>query len=97
MLKDGTRIQLDLRDSLAVDKIVFDGKLLKYQRDSGAVFVDFPQTLHAGQVESIDFYYSGHPEEIGRFGGLTFKKDPAGRVWITTACEGDGASVWRCV
>jgi len=94
MLKDGTRIQLDLRETLAIDKILWGTTLLKYERDTGAVFVDFPQTLHAGQVYSIDFYYSGHPEETGRFGGMTFKKDPAGRVWINTACEGDGASVW---
>ncbi len=94
MLADGTRIQLDLRDTFAIDKILWGTIPLKYERDSGAVFVDFPQTLHAGQVYSIDFYYSGHPVPIGRFGGLTFKKDPAGRVWITTACEGDGASVW---
>jgi aminopeptidase N len=94
MLKDGTRIQLDLLETLAVDKILLGTTALKYERDSGAVFVDFPETLRGGQVYSIDFYYSGHPEEIGRFGGLTFKKDPAGRVWINTACEGDGASVW---
>jgi aminopeptidase N len=94
MLADGTRIQLDLREPLKIDKILMGATPLKYERDSGAVFVDFPQTLRAGQVYSIDFYYSGHPEEIGRFGGMTFKKDPAGRVWINTACEGDGASVW---
>jgi len=94
MLADGARIQLDLRETLAIDKILWDATPLKYVRDSGAVFVDFPQTLRAGQVYSIDFYYSGHPKEIGRFGGMTFKKDTAGRVWITTACEGDGASVW---
>ncbi|MGA2086483.1 MAG: M1 family metallopeptidase [Terracidiphilus sp.] len=94
MLKDGTRIQLDLRETLAIDKILWGRTPLKYERDTGAVFVDFPQTLRAGQVYSIDFYYSGHPEETGRFGGMTFKKDPAGRVWINTACEGDGASVW---
>jgi aminopeptidase N len=94
ILKDGTRIQLDLRETFNIDKILMGTTPLKYERDSGAVFVDFPQTLHAGQVYSIDFYYSGHPQEIGRFGGMTFKKDPAGRVWINTACEGDGASVW---
>jgi aminopeptidase N len=94
MLKDGTCIQLDLRETLAIDKILWGETALKYERDSGAVFIDFPKTLRAGQVYFIDFYYSGHPEEIGRFGGLTFKKDAAGRVWITTACEGDGASVW---
>jgi len=94
MLKDGTRIQLDLRETLNINKILLGATALKYERDSGAVFVDFPKTLRAGRVYSIDFYYSGHPEEIGRFGGMTFKKDPAGRVWINTACEGDGASVW---
>jgi len=94
MLKDGTRIQLDLRDTLNIDKILFGATVLKYERDTGAVFVDFPQTLHAGQVYSIDFYYSGHPEETGRFGGMTFKKDPSGHVWINTACEETGASMW---
>ena len=94
MLKDGTRIQLDLRDTLNIDKILLGTAVLKYERDTGAVFVDFPQTLHAGQVYSIDFYYSGHPEETGRFGGMTFKKDPSGHVWINTACEGTGASMW---
>jgi aminopeptidase N len=94
MLKDGTRIQLDLLETLKVDKILYGTTPLKYERDSGAVFIDFPQTLSAGKVYSIDFYYSGHPEETGRFGGMTFKKDPAGRVWINTACEGTGASMW---
>jgi aminopeptidase N len=68
--------------------------VLKYQRDSGAVFVDFPETLKAGRVYTIDFYYSGTPQTTGRFGGFTFGKDPAGRTWIFTACEGEGASIW---
>ena len=25
---------------------------------------------------------------------LRFKKDPAGRPWVNTACEGEGASIW---
>ena len=94
MLQDGTRIQLDLHEALQVDKIVLGGKELKYERDSGAVFVDFPETLRAGRTYSIDFYYSGHPLETGRFGGIAFRKDPAGRTWINTACEGTGASLW---
>ncbi len=108
MLKDDTRIQLDLYDNLKVDKIaqVFEGNgsnkqitarlsiPLKYERDSGAVFIDFPETLKAGRTYSIDFYYSGTPQTIGRFGGFTFGKDPVGRPWIFTACEGEGASIW---
>jgi aminopeptidase N len=99
MLKDDNRIQLDLYDNLSIDKIVqvesgHDPNLLKYERDAGAVFVDFPQPLKTGRVYTIDFYYSGTPQTIGRFGGFTFGKDPASRDWIFTACEGEGASIW---
>src|ERR1700744_5234593 len=94
MLEDGTRIQLDLQEPLQIDKIVLGGTELKYERDSSAVFIDFPETLRKGQVFSIDFYSAGKPQSTGRFGGITFKTDPAGHVWINTACEGDGASVW---
>jgi aminopeptidase N len=106
MLKDDNRIQLDLHEALKVDRILFaedsnkklqspgTARELKFERDSGAVFVDFPSTLKAGKVYQIDFYYSGNPVETGRFGGIAFRKDPAGRPWINTACEGEGASIW---
>jgi aminopeptidase N len=94
MLKDGTRIQLDLTESLTIDKILLGDAPLQYDRDGSAVFVNFPSTLHAGHVYSIDFYYSGNPPETGRFGGITFKQDSSGHVWINTACEESGASVW---
>ncbi|MGC2163851.1 MAG: M1 family metallopeptidase [Silvibacterium sp.] len=94
MLKDGARIQLDLSEALHIDKIVWGSIPLKYQRDTGAVFVDFPRTLRVGQVYSIDFYYSGRPLTVGRFGGMVFSKDPSGHPWIYTSCEDDGASIW---
>jgi aminopeptidase N len=94
MLQDATRIQLDLHAALQVDKILLGDTRLKYERDSGAVFLDFPTTLRAGRTYTIDFYYSGNPVETGRFGAITFKKDPSGHTWINTACEGTGASVW---
>ena len=94
MLRDDARLQLDLHPTLNVDRILFGGAPLKYEREAGAVFVNFPQTLRAGRVYSIDFHYSGNPVESGRFGGITFKKDPAGRDWINTSCEDVGASAW---
>src|SRR3954463_6864795 len=57
MLHDGTRIQLDLADALKVDRIVQGNTELNYERDSGALFVDFPQSK-AGQTVSIDVFYS---------------------------------------
>lgn len=94
MLKDDRRIQLDLTDVLKVDKILLGAMELKYERDSGAVFVDFPADLQRGKIYAIDFYYSGSPAQRGRFGGFTFGKDPAGRDWVYSACQGIGASVW---
>jgi aminopeptidase N len=67
---------------------------LKHAREINAVFVDFPEMLRAGREYSIDFHYSGTPLETGRFGGITFGKDPQGNPWINTACEGQGASIW---
>lgn len=94
MLKSGKRIQLDLNESLSIDKILLGETPLHYERDTRAVFVDFPTSLQAGRIYSIDFYYSGHPAETGRFGGITFKKDASGHDWINTACENIGSSIW---
>ena len=94
MLNDDARIQLDLNPALNIDKILFGATQLEYEREAGAVFVNFPQTLKAGRVYSIDFHYSGNPAESGRFGGITFKQDPAGRDWVNTSCQDVGASVW---
>jgi aminopeptidase N len=94
MLKDDTRIQIDLHPDLNVDRILYGSTPLKYERQFRSLFINFPQTLEKGKVYSIDFYYSGTPLHTGRFGGFTFGNDPAGRPWIYTACEGEGASIW---
>ncbi len=100
MLEDGTRIQIDLVPVFQIDKILLDGAkgkttTLKYERAAGrTVYIDFPSTLKKGNTYSIEFYYSGNPVEMGRFGGFVFRKDPAGRPLVNTACEEEGASVW---
>src|SRR5689334_4943589 len=94
MLQDDQRIQLDLAPALEIEKILLGDTALRYEREEGAVFVDFPELLKTGNEYSIDFYYSGTPNSSGRFGGFTFRKDSAGHDWIYSACEGQGASVW---
>ena len=100
MLKDGKRIQLDLVPAFQSGKILLDrsgaaSQALHYERAAGrTVYVDFPETLLKGRIYTIEFYYSGHPVEMGRFGGFVFRKDPVGRPLVNTACEEEGASVW---
>ncbi len=77
-----------------MDKIDLGGKPLAYARELNAVIVTFPETLRRGREYAVDFHYSGTPLETGRFGGIAFRKDPAGRHWINTACEGEGAAIW---
>ena len=94
MLEDDTRIQIDLYANLNVDRITLGTRDLQYTREINAVFIDFPETLRKDRVYAIDFYYSGAPRETGRFGGIAFRKDPQGKHWINTACEGEGSSIW---
>lgn len=94
MLEDGARIQLDLFENMSVDSILLDGEVLGYAREGNAVFVDFPQPLKKDEVYAVDFHYSGHPHESGRFGGFAFREDSLGNPWVITACQNIGASLW---
>ena len=94
MLKDDTRIQLDLVPYMNIDRIVLGAEPLIYERELTAVYIDFPSTLRSGRTYEIEFHYSGYPVETGRFDGFAFKKDADGHDWINTANEGEGASLW---
>ena len=94
MLKDDTRIQLELFSNYTIEKIVMGAQTLKYERDHNTVYVDFPETLRSGRTYSIEFHYSGQPREQGRFGAMAFRTDPAGKHWINTANEGEGSASW---
>ena len=94
MIEDDTRIQLELYDNLTIDAIKLGATALTYERELNTVYIDFPSTLKAGRVYTLDFQYSGAPREQGRFGGIAFRKDSEGKPWINTACEGEGSSIW---
>lgn len=94
MLQDGARIQLDLAQALEISKVLYRGKPVTLTREDESFFIDFPQTLRRGQTYSVDVFYGGTPKTAGRFGGMSFEKDAAGKPWVFTACEGNGARVW---
>ena len=97
MLKDGRKIQLELTPELTLDGITFEGKAVTYARaaeGSRSFYVEFPRELKVGEVAEVTVAYHGQPVTQGRFGCFSFDKDKEGKPWITTACEGEGASVW---
>ncbi|WP_296147774.1 M1 family metallopeptidase [uncultured Flavobacterium sp.] len=98
IVKNTSKIQLDLFENMQIDSIVFEEKKLNYKRDFGAVFIDFEklQTVD-GLDKKLRFYYSGNPlvaKNAPWDGGFVFSKDNAGKPWIGVAVQGTGASLW---
>ncbi|WP_392469565.1 M1 family metallopeptidase [Sphingobacterium cellulitidis] len=91
------KLQFDLFDNLSVDKVEYKGKSLPFSREYNAVFVEFPDFIEKGKIDSFKVFYSGHPIQATRApwdGGFDWKKDSNGKPWVATACQGLGASVW---
>jgi aminopeptidase N len=92
-----TRLQFDLFSNLKIEKIVYKGKELPYTREFNAVFVTFPQAVTKGSKDQFTVYYSGNPVIAKRApwdGGVEYNVDSLGHNWVSTACQGMGASVW---
>ena len=51
------RIQIDLFRNMGLDRIVQQGKELKFNRVEDAVFVDFPTTLPVGTRQKMTIHY----------------------------------------
>lgn len=91
------KIQVDLFENMHVDKILFEGRELPYEREYGAVFIKFPRVMEKNSLAEITFYYSGKPIEAKRppwEGGFTWTKDEQGNPWVCVTCQGTGASLW---
>jgi len=96
-IDDFNRLQFDLFENLSVDRVEYQGKELSFQRSHHAVFVDFPDIIQKGKIDSFKVYYSGTPIAATRApwdGGFDWKTDSKGKPWVATACQGLGASVW---
>lgn len=94
MLKSDNRIQLDLYANLNIERVVWRGQEVAFQREGNAFFVQFPQGLPKGSTQTVTVHYQGTPKATSRFGGFKFDKTPDGKDWIYTACQDVGASVW---
>ncbi len=90
-------MQIDLQTPLAIDSAVQDGRRLQYRRDGNAFFVTLAAPQRLGATKTLTVYYSGKPRAAVKppwDGGLIWARDLAGHPWISTACQGLGASVW---
>ena len=97
VMENFERIQVDLYEEMDFEKILYQGKELKFEREGNATFINFPNAPKIGSVASIQMFYSGHPRVAARApwdGGFSWGKDKEGNHFIGVSCEGDGASLW---
>lgn len=92
-----SKLQFDLFSNMKVEKVVYKGRELLFERTFNAVFVTFPKEIQKGAKDRFSVYYSGNPIVAVNppwDGGFIFTKDKSGNPWVSVACQGLGASVW---
>jgi len=95
-------IVLDLDPILDIESVkmpVRDGReeRVKYRRDGGRVWIDFPSLRQTGDLVRVAVTYGGRPRVAPNppwDGGFTWDWTPAGEPWIATTCQQIGADVW---
>src|SRR5690606_21356160 len=90
-------MQVDLFANMKVDSIIHNSESLEFSRKHNAVFVEFPSPLKENALDSIRFYFSGHPTVARNApwdGGFVFDRDQEGNHFIAVAVQGTGASLW---
>lgn len=105
----GHRMQIDLQQPLIVDSITteitgfHEGSMMigdtpvEYEREGDLIWIDLPDTMAPGEVNTLRIHYHGTPKEARNApwdGGWVWAADGLGNPWISVACQGLGASVW---
>lgn len=97
ILKPDSIMQIDLQLPMEVDSVTQDNQKLAFERDGNAVMVRTLAPQTKGITKKMNIYFHGRPRAAVNppwDGGIIWRKDKNGRPWISTACQGLGASVW---
>lgn len=96
-LKAGSKMQIDLQPPLVVTKIVHGASELKFEREGNVYWVTLEKEVPKGIEDKVKIFYEGRPTESKNppwSGGVTWGRDDLGEHFITTTCQGIGASIW---
>jgi aminopeptidase N len=90
-------MQIDLQNPMEIYKVIQDGVALKYKREGNVFFLELVAPQKTGTVKELTVFYGGKPKVAVNppwDGGITWKKDKNGKLFIASSCQGLGASVW---
>jgi aminopeptidase N len=97
VLSANQQMQIDLQEPMKITKILEDKKEINFEREGNVFILQLKKTQEVGALNEVTIYYEGNPTISPRppwSGGFTWKKDREGNDFITTSCQGDGASMW---
>jgi len=90
-------MQIDLQNPMEITRIIQDGKSLEFTREGNVFFVKLKEQQLVGALKELTVFYNGKPKVAVNppwDGGITWKKDVNGKLFIASSCQGLGASVW---
>lgn len=96
-LKPGRKMQIDLQPPLAITAVDHGGARLAFEREGNVYWVTFEKEIPEGVEDKIEIFYEGVPvvsKNPPWVGGVTWGRDDLGEHFITTTCQGTGASIW---
>ncbi|TDE27478.1 M1 family peptidase [Flavobacterium ranwuense] len=97
VIQEYNSMQIDLQNPMEINKVIQDGKVLKYRREGNAFFIELIAPQTKGAIKELTVFYGGKPKVAVNppwDGGITWKKDSNGNHFIASSCQGLGASVW---
>jgi aminopeptidase N len=101
VIKKGKTMQIDLQQPLVIDSAIDLKKApsipLQFEREGNVYWIHFAKNAKIGEEKTIRLYYQGIPQEAKNppwDGGVTWSKDSLGNPYISTSCQGLGASIW---
>ncbi|TDE49248.1 M1 family metallopeptidase [Flavobacterium sp. GT3P67] len=97
VIQEYNSMQIDLQNPMEINKVIQDGKVLKYRREGNAFFIELIAPQTKGAIKELTVFYGGKPKVAVNppwDGGITWKKDRNGNHFIASSCQGLGASVW---
>ncbi len=96
-LKAGRTMQIDLQPPLSITRVAHGGSQLAFEREGNVYWVTFEKEIPQNAEDTIEIFYEGVPV-VSRnppwVGGVTWGRDDLGEHFITTTCQGTGASIW---
>lgn len=97
VLESKKLMQIDLQPPMQITRITQKGKEQEFIKDGNAWFVSLKEAQEPGEVAYLLVEYSGKPQIARRppwDGGVSWERDRNGKPFVTTANQGDGASLW---